>query len=1085
MTQRLLNRRATAVLTFVMVGMVLIVALTASGQGVSGAFGLQEIAAGFSQPVYLTHAGDGSGRLFVVEKPGRIRIIQDGQMLPQPFLDITDRVGNVGEAGLLSVAFPPGYAQKGYFFVYYNHKDQNLVLPDGRDAGNNNGYDTVIARFRVTADPNRADAASEERILLRNQPFDNHNGGLIAFGPDDKLYIGLGDGGSGNDPLNAGQDLRTWLGTILRIDVGGVGTYTVPTDNPFVGRNDALPEIWDWGLRNPWRYSFDWLTGDLFIGDVGQGAREEISLHPAGRPGGLNFGWDCREGDIAHDTTVTCNDPFVEPIIAYPRGDGQSVTGGYVYRGPAFPAFQGRYFFADYVQGRIWSTQFVNGAWTPKRIEMDTREEETIGGPNTPENIASFGEDEAGELYVVAFGGRIYRVIDKSAPDAALESSTFTVTPDSAVAGDVVTYQLVLRNTGGATDGAVHAQIDVPAALTYIPNSLQSTAGSTDDGGAPLLHWQGRLLPAQVVTITYRVNVNGSVAGEVATTAQITAPQILPFARTAALTVRVGEPTGADPDFFFPGTQPTHMIDAIVDPVGCQGCHTEPIYGAWRGSMKSQAGRDPIFWAALHVANQDVENAGDFCLRCHTPRGWYANRSHPADGSVLESTDIAAGVACEVCHRMVDPEPTGGETAAVAADIAIRSTISPSLPADHVGSAMLILDPEDNRRGPFAILPSPPHPKATWRTDFLGQGGDPVTEARVCGSCHNLDNPTLSWNPESGRYEPNEEDTPAPSFAKGDLFPIERTFDEWLLSDYATAAGVYAPQFAGAKPDGIVRTCQDCHMPRTTGRPAIGDALRDCVTTGCLPEHSFAGANTWAPQLLQDARWRLAATGDALHLDAAMQSARSMLRRAATLTLDFDPQITPKQATVRVTNESGHKLPTGYPEGRRIWLNVRAFDADGRLIFESGAYNTETGVLAQDAQIKVYEAKLGIDDGNAITETFHFVRNNSVLKDNRVPPRGYTVATFDQPGLRPVGAVFADGQHWDETIYRLPDEAASVVATLYYQTSSKEYIDFLRARGGADGATLGLLWDDLKSPPEMMVIVVAPAQFSYFPLINR
>jgi uncharacterized repeat protein (TIGR01451 family) len=1010
----------------------------------------------------------------VVEKSGRIRIIQNGQVLAQPFLDITDRVGNVGEAGLLSVAFPPGYAQTGYFFVYYNHKDKNLVPPDSRDAGNNDGYDTVIARFRVTANPNRADAASEERILLRNQPFDNHNGGLILFGPDGKLYIGLGDGGSGNDPLNAGQDLRTWLGKILRIDVGATGTYTVPADNPFVGRADALPEIWDWGLRNPWRYSFDRLTGDLFIGDVGQGAREEISLHPVGQSGGLNFGWDCREGDIAHSTTANCDGPFVEPIIAYPRSDGQSVTGGYVYRGQTYPAFQGRYFFADYVQGRIWSTRFAGGVWAPKSLELDTTE-----------SIASFGEDEIGELYVVGFDGKIYRIVDTSAPAAALETTTFAVTPDSAVAGDVATYRLVLRNTGGATDGAVHAQIAVPNALAYLPNSLQATAGIVDDASAPTLHWQGALYPSQVVTVTYRVSVNSGVSGAIDTTAQITAPQILPFARTTTLTVRVGEPTGADPDFFLPGTQPTDMIDAIVDPVGCHGCHTTPIYGAWRGSMKSQAGRDPIFWAALHVANQDVENAGDFCLRCHTPRGWYANRSHPADGGALEATDIAAGVACEVCHRMVDPVPTGGEAAAVAADVVIRSTISPSLPAGHVGSAMLILDPEDNRRGPFAISPSPPHPKATWRTDFLGQGGDPVTEARVCGACHNLDNPTLSWNPVSGRYEPNAEDTPAPSFAKGDLFPIERTFDEWLLSDYATTEGVYAPQFAGAKADGVVRTCQDCHMPRMTGLAAIGDALRDCVTTGCLPEHSFAGANTWAPQLLQDSRWRLAATSDALHLNAAMQSARSMLRRAATLTLDFDPQATPKQATVRVINESGHKLPTGYPEGRRIWLSVRAFDANGQLVFESGAYDAGTGMLAQDAQLKVYEAKLGVDDGASVTETFHFVLNNTVLKDNRIPPRGYTVAAFDQPGLRPVGAVYADGQHWDETVYRLPDTAASVVAVLYYQTASKEYIDFLRVRGGEDGATLGLLWDDLKSPPEMMAVAVAPAQFNYFPIISR
>jgi hypothetical protein len=260
---------------------------------------------------------------------------------------------------------------------------------------------------------------------------------------------------------------------------------------------------------------------------------------------------------------------------------------------------------------------------------------------------------------------------------------------------------------------------------------------------------------------------------------------------------------------------------------------------------------------------------------------------------------------------------------------------------------------------------------------------------------------------------------------------------------------------------------------------------RDCVSNGCLPEHSFAGANTWAPQLLQDPRWRLNAAGDALHLNATVESARSMLRRAATLTIEFDPNVTPKQARVRVINETGHKLPTGYPEGRRIWLNVRAYDAAGRLIFESGAYDPLTGVLQQDPQIKVYEAKLGIDDGATVTESFHFIRNNTVLKDNRIPPRGYTVAAYDQPGLRPVGAVYVDGQHWDETLYALPDEAASVVAVLYYQTASKEYIDFLRTRGGADGAVLGQMWDDLKSPPEAMATAMAPARKQYFPLIVR
>lgn len=394
---------ATFLLT-VLTTATLLGASTAGDVQATDAVVLQKVAAGFNQPVYLTHAGDGSGRLFVVEKAGRVKIIEAGSVREEPFLDITDRVGNSGEAGLLSIAFPPEYADTGYFLVYYNHRDKNLVQPEAGDQGTNDGFDTVVARFRVTADPNLADAESEERILLRNQPYTNHNGGLIVFGPDGALYIGLGDGGSSGDPLGAGQDLSTWLGKILRIQVGPTGTYHLPPDNPFVGQDNAQPEIWDWGLRNPWRFSFDRQTGDLWIGDVGQNQQEEIHLHPAGEPGGLNFGWNCYEGELPYRLTERCTASYQPPILVYPREEGRSVTGGYVYRGSRFSRLSGRYFFADYVQGRLWSIQQSgDSGWTPKRLELDSTE-----------GIVSLGEDEAGELYLLGLGsGTVYQIVEQ------------------------------------------------------------------------------------------------------------------------------------------------------------------------------------------------------------------------------------------------------------------------------------------------------------------------------------------------------------------------------------------------------------------------------------------------------------------------------------------------------------------------------------------------------------------------------------------------------------------------------------------------------------------------------------------------
>jgi hypothetical protein len=307
------------------------------------------------------------------------------------------------------------------------------------------------------------------------------------------------------------------------------------------------------------------------------------------------------------------------------------------------------------------------------------------------------------------------------------------------------------------------------------------------------------------------------------------------------------------------------------------------------------------------------------------------------------------------------------------------------------------------------------------------------------------------------------------------MFPLERTFEEWLYSDYATAGGVPAPQFAGSKPDGIVRTCQDCHMPRMTGQAVYSDGVeRDCAGNGCLPAHVLVGGNTWVPQLLQDERWQLAALADAEALNASVLAAREMLQKSATLSVSIGESADGKQAIVRVVNETGHKLPSGYPEGRRMWISLQAYDAENKPVYASGVYDGATGVLADDPALKVYEVKQGITPelaahlGKEAGESFHFVLNNTTVKDNRIPPRGYTAAAYNRPGLVPVGANYADGQYWDETLYALPASAVRVVASLHYQTASKEYVDFLRARGGPAGATLGQMWDDLKSPPELV-----------------
>lgn len=361
---------------------------------------LSPVADALQDPILVTHAGDGSGRLFVVEQSGRILIIEDGQVLATPFLDISAAVQDGGERGLLGLAFHPTYAQNGRFYVNYTARE-------------NGDLTTRVSRFQVSANPDVANPASESVLLRVTQPDSNHNGGHLAFGPDDYLYIAMGDGGGSNDTFRTAQDLGSLLGSLLRIDVDGGTPYAIPSDNPLLAVDGARGEIWAYGLRNPWRYSFDRLTGDLWIGDVGQVSREEVDLQLVGDGGGQNYGWPCREGTIANPgapTDVDCPAPLEEPVMDYPRGEGRSITGGYRYRG-SIPGLRGVYVFGDFISGRIWFATPDNGRW-----------ERTLW-QDTALLISSFGEDQAGELYVVDHGGEVYRL--ESPSQGALHEDGF------------------------------------------------------------------------------------------------------------------------------------------------------------------------------------------------------------------------------------------------------------------------------------------------------------------------------------------------------------------------------------------------------------------------------------------------------------------------------------------------------------------------------------------------------------------------------------------------------------------------------------------------------------------------------------
>ena len=375
------------------------------------------IADGYKKPVFITSSPNNAKLLYIVEQAGLIKIINDGKKLSRPFFDINKRVVNPNrpgdERGLLGFAFHPNHTNNGKFYINYMDNDGN----------------TIISEFSTNSEL-RANHKSERIILKLKQPYGNHNGGDIQFGPDGYLYISIGDGGKAGDPLNAGQDLSSLFGKIIRIDIEQE-PYGIPKSNPFFGQKDKREEIWAWGLRNVWRFSFDKQTGDKYLADVGQNKWEEVNFEPASSKGGLNYGWRIMEANHCYDPKENCpTEGLIKPIIEYPNDanhpafafriieelsfsetdvEGCSVTGGYVYRGQKIKSMQGQYIFGDYCSGNIWTLKVVNG----KAINFKNRTEEiNIGGGEFTTYISSFGQDSDGEIYIIDYNGGIYKLIE-------------------------------------------------------------------------------------------------------------------------------------------------------------------------------------------------------------------------------------------------------------------------------------------------------------------------------------------------------------------------------------------------------------------------------------------------------------------------------------------------------------------------------------------------------------------------------------------------------------------------------------------------------------------------------------------------
>ena len=545
-------------------------------------------------------------------------------------------------------------------------------------------------------------------------------------------------------------------------------------------------------------------------------------------------------------------------------------------------------------------------------------------------------------------------------------------------------------------------------------------------------------------------------------------------------------------DYQLLGTQPnsdTLEMASFYGHQNCLFCHGDydiqvaPI-DTWIVSLKAQSARDPVFQAALTIANQDANVGGNFCIRCHAP---VQHLREAADSGELNTgiTEDMDGINCTMCHRVVNPEYGSGSAIGYPGDPAdpdqpiIADLVAEDLLPNSYGNAQLVIDPQDTRRAQYDDVPANYH-----GVDQFGEEIRLITspyhqESQFCGSCHDVGNPLFHKN-KSGDFVLNKIGVEGPTTDVLQTTPEQRTFSEWLHSDFAGDGVVFEDgRFGGSLPDDQpIRSCQDCHMP-----PQVGGACgfyenppffeRDDVGA-----HSFAGGNTW---VLSAIRTQLGDEkgGEADYLgltqervDAANARTLQMLQDASDMSLAYEND----ELTVTIINQSGHKLPTGYPEGRRMWLNVRLFDGGGNLIEEYGEYDYNTAIL-NTADTKVYEKKMGMSPEVASVvnlpagESFHLSLNNYVIKDNCIPPRGFTNANFETFDGQPVGYSYDDGDYSDDTSFSVPNDAVVAVATLYFQTSSKEYIEFLRDNNVTDdrGDVIYDLWlGENKSAPVAM-----------------